>query len=79
MKLCPHHRGSLYLPLHFPVLHTIGSRGFSTQAIVASKILDTENTLDFDVESQRRFLSKLANDLGIYEVCFLYFVRRFFN
>jgi len=72
-RRCADHKFSLYLPLHFPVLHTIRFRGFSTQAIAASKILDQDNTLDFDVESQRRFLSRLAKDLGIYEVCFLHF------
>jgi len=32
---------------------------------------DEENTLGREVESQRRFLSKLANDLAIHDVCSL--------
>jgi len=65
-------RGSLLhhaLPIHAP-LHSIR---FSKQAVSFSSQTTTEqeeqeNTLGFEVESQRKFLSKLANDLSIHDV-----------
>jgi len=43
---------------------------FCTQSFSKRKVDEEENSLDFGVESQRRFLSKLANDLRVLDVCF---------
>jgi len=75
MKLCGRHKGTLLhhgLPIQAS-LHIIHNKGFSKQAVSSSSQITTEqaeeeNTLGFEVESQRRFLSKLANDLSIHDV-----------
>ena len=74
MNLYRHPRGSPLrhcLQIHAS-LHILHSRGLSNQAVFSSSQtiaqVDEENTLGFEVESQRRFLSKLANDLSIHDV-----------
>ena len=71
MRLCCHHRGSL---LHHPLpahasLHIIHNRRLSNQPPqTTTEQEEQENSVGFEVESQRRFLSKLANDLSIHDV-----------
>jgi len=71
MKLSGRHNGSLLhhaLPFQAS-LHFRHNRRFSSQTPqTTTEQEEQENTLGFEVESQRKFLSKLANDLSIHDV-----------
>ena len=75
MKLFGHHKGS-FLHHGLPIqasLNIIHNRRFSISSSSQTRTEGdkAENTLECEGESQRRFLSKLANDLSIHDVCSL--------